>query len=46
LAEDVALKRDVPRDGKIYLDDIRIPADRPDFTTFALAQEASKSLGR
>ena len=44
LAESVALRRSVARGGKIYWDDVVIPAERDDFQTYASALRASRSL--
>lgn len=39
LAEDTVLKHDVPKDAKVYMEDVQIEADRDDVTLFSLAQK-------
>jgi predicted homoserine dehydrogenase-like protein len=41
LAEDVTLKRDVPKDSKIFMDDVNYDAARADFHLFAKAMVRS-----
>lgn len=41
LAEDVELKRDIPKDGKIYLDDVDCAGNEEGFRLFNLSLEAA-----
>ena len=44
LAEDTVLKHDVPKDAKVYIEDVEIEADRDDVTLFSLAQKQAVSV--
>ena len=44
LAEDTVLKHDVPKDAKVYMEDVEIEADRDDVTLFSLAQKQAVSV--
>ena len=44
LADSVTLTRDIPKDGKILMEDVRWNPNRPDFRLYALALEQSNAV--